>query len=197
MGLFWCADPTEITSCRRERSQTKGMSTIDLFSLNLNNYFKILNKFITLICKLFVMVLQGMCFCQFVLHSEQKAQPPTSIVQTVKGQVASVRKNALKKSHTRRNIREPTPPPHYFRAISTDKGIYDSNLPKNQAYIWESIRRDGWLHINMDQWEARMVENESALGSEENSDVVCDYWNRWNEHNELFTIRMKPWLSLF
>ncbi|XP_067945395.1 uncharacterized protein [Watersipora subatra] len=62
---------------------------------------------------------KGMCFCQFVLHNEQKSNPPT-IVDHVKGQVVSLKKNALKKSHKRRDPRDLLPPRYLAPTLSTN-----------------------------------------------------------------------------
>lgn len=45
--------------------------------------------------------LQGMCFCQYVLHREME-NPPISVVEVVKGHVTSMKKNAFSKSHRRK-----------------------------------------------------------------------------------------------
>jgi len=63
-----------------------------------------------------------MCFCQYVLHREQTATATSTVVEHVKEQVASIKKNALKKSHRRRSMRTPTPPPHYIGPITSNNG---------------------------------------------------------------------------
>jgi len=47
-------------------------------------------------------ILQGMCFCQYVLHREQE-ETPISVMEQMKDHVVSMKKNALKKSHQRRS----------------------------------------------------------------------------------------------
>lgn len=74
--------------------------------------------------------LQGMCFCQFVLHNEQRCNPPT-IVEHVKDQVSSMRKNALKKSHNRRRSTNSFSPPHYMPPTLATNGT--SHFPDKKS----------------------------------------------------------------
>ena len=53
-----------------------------------------------------------MCFCQYVLHREQSTAPAQSVVEHVKDQMVSMRKNALKKRHRRRD--SSNIPAHYI-----------------------------------------------------------------------------------
>jgi len=78
---------------------------------------------------------KGMCFCQYVLHREQCARPAQSVVEHVKDQVVSMRKNALKKSHKRRDSNIPAhylPPTHIINGTSH---FTNNRHPEKQASV--------------------------------------------------------------
>lgn len=66
----------------------------------------------------FVVPLQGMCFCQYVLHRELE-DPPVSVVEAVKDRVTSMKKNAFSRSHRRKTNGSQV----YLSPYSNNRGV--------------------------------------------------------------------------
>lgn len=88
--------------------------------------------------QLFLYILQGMCFCQYVLHREQIAAAAKSVVQQVKGQMHSMRRHTSIQTNLRGQDNYNIPAYHLHPSGMSDSSFSsrDHHRQASVTFMW-------------------------------------------------------------